>query len=620
MSFSLQKRFVVFLLLPVTLILLGSGYASLQYARATVQDQWTSAVKLRLEKTAHQIQMRLNEKQQLIDLIAEAEEAPNAAVTQAFLVQRLKNLPGVSLVDIQPISPEKQGAMNGQFHGSEPNEAPSDFVCLVYQHERAVYQKERPDEEIGAQKPGDHPKLKTLCPANQKFPVSDGFLTIAKRFGGSADTPAKRLAVTVRFDSLLDHVLEIGKWAGSSARLVTRDGTYLAKTDLAVGSTESSGPAGEVLAQSVLREIQRKDAGIVLGEGYSPETVAGFHRVPNTDWYLVLFTKGSNVFAPVTRFHFNYLLAGLATLALVALLMRQSTRAVSSQISEISSAASKVEEGDFSAKLTVNGSDEIAELKRRFNSMIDGLKRKDLIEETFGRYMDRNIADQLLKKPGSLRLGGETHVVTILMADLRGFTQATEKLQSEKVIRLLNRHFSRMISVIERYQGIIVDFYGDSVLAFFDGLESDVGCRAADAVNCALEMQREADTLSEQNLKDGLPDLAMGIGIHTGEVVVGNIGSATRAKYGIVGSAVNETDRIQGLAEGGAIMISAPTYELISDRVVMGAKCRVRLKGLSGMRDLYLVTAMDSDQDAVDTCGEMDVTSGGLDRKEAAWT
>ena len=88
-------------------------------------------------------------------------------------------------------------------------------------------------------------------------------------------------------------------------------------------------------------------------------------------------------------------------------------------------------------------------------------------------------------------------------------------------------------------------------------------------------------------MRDGLPALSMGIGIHSGEVVVGNIGSEARAKYGIVGSAVNETDRIQSFAQGGKTMISGRTYELLSDRLVVGPKCEACLKGLEGTLDLY---------------------------------
>ena len=105
MKSSLQTRFFLFLLLPVTLVLLGAGYASLIYARATLQSQWTDSVKLRLEKTAHQIQMRVDEKQALIDLIVQAEGVPNGSVTQAYLIQRLRNQPGVLFVDIEPVRP-----------------------------------------------------------------------------------------------------------------------------------------------------------------------------------------------------------------------------------------------------------------------------------------------------------------------------------------------------------------------------------------------------------------------------------------------------------------------------------------------------------------------------------
>jgi sigma-B regulation protein RsbU (phosphoserine phosphatase) len=180
------------------------------------------------------------------------------------------------------------------------------------------------------------------------------------------------------------------------------------------------------------------------------------------------------------------------------------------------------------------------------------------------------------------------------MGDLRGFTQMAEKLRSEDVIRVLNRHFARMIRVIEKYRGIIVDFFGDSVLVFFDGLDENVAQRAADAVKCAVEMQREVASVSNDNQKDGLPALEMGIGINTGEVIVGNIGSESRAKYGIVGSAVNETDRIQSYAEGGQVIIAEQTYELLAGRIVVGPRLEVRLKGLDASRNLYQVRSIDA--------------------------
>ena len=201
--------------------------------------------------------------------------------------------------------------------------------------------------------------------------------------------------------------------------------------------------------------------------------------------------------------------------------------------------------------------------------------------------MDKKIAQELMNRPEALNLGGEKHVVTILVADLREFTPLAEKLEPEQVIKLLNRYFARMIPVIEKFKGIIVDFYGDSILVFFSGTDNHVRASVANAVNCAFEMQREVGDLSKENEQEGLPRLLMGIGIHTGEVIVGNVGTETRAKYGIVGSAVNETDRIQTVAQGGSILVSENTYAYLPDTVEVGSKCQASLKGLNGTRDLY---------------------------------
>ena len=282
-----------------------------------------------------------------------------------------------------------------------------------------------------------------------------------------------------------------------------------------------------------------------------------------------------------------YILAGIISLICVGTLIQWSTRPITQSIAEISKAAEEVEEGNFSLQIPEDRSDEIGQLKRRFNQMIRGLKQRDLIERTFGRYVDKKIAQELMNRPGALNLGGEKDVVTILLADLREFTPLAEKLEPEQVIRLLNKHFARMIPVIEKFKGIIVDFYGDSILVFFGGADNHARASVASAVNCAFEMQREVADLSNENQREGLPSLLMGIGIHTGEVIVGNIGTETRAKYGIVGSAVNETDRIQTLAQGGSILVSEKTYAYLPETVEVGSKFQAHLKGLNGTRDLY---------------------------------
>jgi len=548
MVFSLRRRFILFITLPVALVLLGVGWISFMYARSALLEQWSASVLLKLEKTAHQVHMSLDEKRELVDLIAELARVPNSETAQRFFVQKLSLQPGVASVTIENVSSE----------GTEPKDAPIT---------------------------GGH--------TNFSLDSARRFLTLARDFGGSEGHPMRRVVVMVSLDSFMKGLLDSGPWEGSYACLVDKDGNYLAHSLPAMYGPVALGDSGNPLERQVLAEIKRKESGTILGKGHPPEWVAGFYRVAHTDWYLVLFSPGRVVLEPILAFRLNYLIASLATVIFIVFLIRATARPVALSIAEISGAAEEVERGNYSVQVPEDRRDEIGQLKRRFNKMVRGLQQRDLIERTFGRYVDRAIAQELLTRPDALRLGGEKHRVTIMICDLRGFTPLAEKLDPEAVIRILNRYLARMISIIEQHRGIIVDFYGDSVLVFFDGVRGDVQERAADAVRCAIHMQRELKSLSEDNEREGLPALHMGIGIHTGDVVVGNIGSETRAKYGIVGSAVNETDRIQGFADGGAIIISEQTFGILGSRVVTGKPIQASLKGLDGERGLHPVIEID---------------------------
>ena len=219
---------------------------------------------------------------------------------------------------------------------------------------------------------------------------------------------------------------------------------------------------------------------------------------------MVLFSRGEVIMAPIIQFRFYYTLAGLVALGVILLLIRLTTRSVGRSVAEISAATARVEKGDYTVKLPEERSDEMGQLNRSFNHMIEGLKQRDLIEQTFGRYVDKSVAEELMSKPEALRLGGEKKTVTIMMSDLRNFTAISEKLQPEEVIKMLNRYFARMIAVIECYRGIIVDFYGDSILVFFNGMESDIALNALGAVKCALEMQQEHEGFVKENVAQGL--------------------------------------------------------------------------------------------------------------------
>jgi adenylate cyclase len=167
----------------------------------------------------------------------------------------------------------------------------------------------------------------------------------------------------------------------------------------------------------------------------------------------------------------------------------------------------------------------------------------------------------------------------MMMTDLRGFTSLSERLPADRVVKLLNRYLATMVPIIKQYQGTIDEFIGDAIFVLFGAPvwhEDD----AERAVACAVAMQIAMEEVNKVNCKDDLPEVEMGIGIHTGQVVLGNIGSPERMKYGVVGSNVNLTSRIQACTIGGQILISETTRQELGNKLKIGKQMEVRAKGV----------------------------------------
>jgi adenylate cyclase len=218
-------------------------------------------------------------------------------------------------------------------------------------------------------------------------------------------------------------------------------------------------------------------------------------------------------------------------------------------------------------------------------------RHNQFIRETFGRYLTDDVVASLLDSPAGLQLGGARQKVTILMADLRGFTSMTSRLAPEQVVVILNRYLGTMVDVITQYQGTIDEFIGDAILVIFGAplwREDD----AARAVACAVAMQLAMAAVNDQNRQDGLPDVDMGIAVNTGEVVVGNIGSAKRAKYGVVGSPMNLTSRIESYTIGGQILIAETTRQELGPLVRVMEQLEIEAKGIDQPITVYDVQGL----------------------------
>jgi adenylate cyclase len=194
----------------------------------------------------------------------------------------------------------------------------------------------------------------------------------------------------------------------------------------------------------------------------------------------------------------------------------------------------------------------------------------------------------LIENPSALELGGEKRRVTIMMTDLRGFTALSERLEPEQVVQMLNSYFEVMVEVVLEFQGTINEIIGDALLVIF-GAPQKMPDRAQRAIACAIKMQNAMAKVNEQNRKQGLPELEMGIGLNETEVIVGNIGSSKRSKYTVVGSGVNMTSRIESYSVGGQVLISESVRYEAGDILRIDDRREVFPKGAETPLKIYEV-------------------------------
>jgi adenylate cyclase len=262
----------------------------------------------------------------------------------------------------------------------------------------------------------------------------------------------------------------------------------------------------------------------------------------------------------------------------------QSLKALQSNLRHLTWKTQQIAAGDLGQRVDFMG-----DFSTAFNSMTEQLKdsyqelerRNEFIRKVFGRYTSDEVVEALLDAPDGLKLGGEKRNVTILMSDLRGFTALAERLEATEVVSLLNHYLSAMVEVIQRYGGTIDEIIGDAILVLFGApvaTEND----AQRAVLCALGMQQAMGAVNEQNVQKGWPEIEMGTALHTGEVVVGNIGSTKRSKYGVVGRTINTTARIESFTVGGQVIVSPTLIQAAGRGPILGDEVEVHAKGMQG--------------------------------------
>ena len=186
------------------------------------------------------------------------------------------------------------------------------------------------------------------------------------------------------------------------------------------------------------------------------------------------------------------------------------------------------------------------------------LAREEVARANYSRFMPEYVVKQLLENPNSFRLGGVNQLVTVLFADIRGFTAFSEKEKPEKVVGLLNRYFSVMTDIIFEHGGTLDKYIGDGLMAIF-GAPNATEEDALNAVKAAVTMQKRLVLLNTELSAEGYGQISVGIGLHTGEATIGYIGSDKRSEYTAIGDTVNLASRLESNAKGGQILMSEAT-------------------------------------------------------------
>jgi len=248
-------------------------------------------------------------------------------------------------------------------------------------------------------------------------------------------------------------------------------------------------------------------------------------------------------------------------------------RMITNPLQRLLDASRQVAQGNLEVKLETAGDDEISALASSFNFMVAGLQEGVIYRDLLGRTVSPEVREQLRQtfSSGDLRLAGQEAVATVLMADIRDFTTLSEKTDPAQVFEWLNAYYGQLVPIITAYGGVVNKFDGDAILAFFGILPSLLTPQESAVAACqaGLDMLDTIEKFNRKRVEQELPQMLSGIGINTGLVMAGGLGSSDRIHYTIIGDTVNTTQRLEALTRqffpGSGIVISQSTLEALGD-------------------------------------------------------
>jgi class 3 adenylate cyclase len=296
--------------------------------------------------------------------------------------------------------------------------------------------------------------------------------------------------------------------------------------------------------------------------------------------YVLIQGSYDHALTPLHLLQWRIAIIGAAALAGALIIGVLLAREITGPVRLLVNAMHEIPRGNLRHRIRLDRNDEIGFLSRSFNEMTDGLKERERIKDTFGRFVSRDVAEAVLT--GRVPLAGERREVSILFQDIRGFTALSEQLDPVALLRLLNQFFTEVVAAVEAEGGVVKQFTGDGVMALFGAPQARAD-HAERAVRAALGFVGRLGRLNVSRQSEGAAPLQIGIGIHTGEVVAGLIGPDERVEYGVVGEAVNLASHIEALTKelAATILVSKEIATRLGPEFVLGRTALVTIEGKS---------------------------------------
>ncbi|MCB1193273.1 MAG: HAMP domain-containing protein [Leptospiraceae bacterium] len=307
--------------------------------------------------------------------------------------------------------------------------------------------------------------------------------------------------------------------------------------------------------------------------------------------------ESKHVFEAVYQIQKQNLIIAIIILTVTFLVIFYFSKTLTVPIVNLLSATLQVQKGNYQVNIIPSSRDEVGVLTHSFISMARGLEEREKIKDTFGKFVNKEIAERALRS--ELKLGGEKKECAIFFSDLRNFTGMSEKLKPEEVVEYLNEYFTEMVECIYLTNGIVDKFIGDAIMAHWGALYSD-GKDTENAIKAALMMRMALIDFNNKSIGTKRPIFRFGCGINTGPVISGQIGSNKKLEYTIIGDAVNLASRIEYLNKQFKtdILISEASYDIVKDIFAVEKMEPIYVRGKEKEQTIYAVLGMKSDPNA----------------------